>query len=123
MICVGRGEGGAFPGGRKWESLRKARILAEKLFLYDKYRSGGMTREQFVARTGSIGVRVEEIGKVEDRIERMEGCGSQEGGGLRWKGSQLFGSLIKRCCGRGIEWIRVFGEGQIEVVGKYRCES
>ena len=80
MICVGRGEGGAFPGGRKWESLRKARILAEKLFLYDKYRSGGMTREQFVARTGSIGVRVEEIGKVEDRIERMEGCGSQEGG-------------------------------------------
>ena len=40
-----------------------------------------MTREQFVARTGSIGVRVEEIGKVEDRIERMEGCGSQEGGG------------------------------------------
>ena len=71
--------------GRKLESLRreKERISAEKMFLYDKYRSGGMTREQFKARTGSMGVRVEEIGKemgeAEDGIERLKGCGSRDG--------------------------------------------
>ena len=51
--------------GEKLHSLRKEkeRLSAEKMFLYDRYRSGGMTREQFKARTGSMGVRVEEIGK------------------------------------------------------------
>lgn len=51
--------------GEKLDSLRKEkeRLSAEKMFLYDKYRSGGMTREQFKTRTGSMGVRGEEIGK------------------------------------------------------------
>ena len=67
------------------DALRKEkeRLSAEKMFLYDKYRSGGMTREQFKARTGSMGVRVEEIGKemgeAEDGIERLKGCGSRDG--------------------------------------------
>ena len=50
--------------GKKLDALRKEkeRLSAEKMFLYDKYRSGGMTREQFKARTGAMAVRIEEIG-------------------------------------------------------------
>lgn len=109
--------------GRKLESLRreKERISAEKMFLYDKYRSGGMSREQFVARTGSMGVRVEEIGKemgeAEDGIERLKGCGSREGEAVL-EGIAALREFDKGVLRKGIERIRVFGEGQIEVVWK-----
>ncbi len=109
--------------GRKLESLRreKERISAEKMFLYDKYRSGGMSREQFVARTGSMGVRVEEIGKemgeTEDGIERLKGCGSQEGEAVL-EGIAALREFDKGVLRKGIERIRVFGEGQIEAVWK-----
>ena len=48
-----------------------------------------MTREQFKARTGSMGVRVEEIGKemgeAEEGIERLKGAAPRRGR-LCWKG-------------------------------------
>jgi len=109
--------------GRKLESLRreKEQISAEKMFLYDKYRSGGMTREQFVARTGSMGVRVDEIGiemeEAEDRIEGLKGCGSQEGEAVL-EGIAALREFDKGVLRKGIERIRVFGEGRIEVVWK-----
>lgn len=109
--------------GKKLDALRKEkeRLSAEKMFLYDKYRSGGMTREQFVARTGNMGVRVEEIGKemgeVEDGIERLKGCGSQEGESAL-DGIVALREFDKGVLRKGIERIRVFGEGQIEVVWK-----
>ena len=105
--------------------LSSGKLVAPKgdniQFLYDKYRSGGMSREQFVARTGSMGVRVEEIGKemgeTEDGIERLKGCGSQEGEAVL-EGIAALREFDKGVLRKGIERIRVFGEGQIEVVWK-----
>lgn len=71
--------------GKKLDALRKEKeqLSAEKMSLYDKYRSGGMMREQFKVRTGVMAVRIEKIGmemeEAEGRIERLKGCGSQEG--------------------------------------------
>lgn len=109
--------------GKKLDALRKEkeRLSAEKMFLYDKYRSGGMTREQFEARTGSMGVRVEEIGKemgeAEDGIERLKGCGSRDGETVL-EGIAALREFDKGVLRKGIERIRVFGEGRIEVVWK-----
>lgn len=109
--------------GKKLDALRKEkeRLSAEKMFLYDKYRSGGMTREKFKARTGSMGVRVEEIGKemgeAEDGIERLKGCGSQEGEAVL-EGIAVLLEFDKGVLRKGIERIRVFGEGRIEVIWK-----
>lgn len=108
---------------KKLDALRKEkeRVSAEKVFLYDKYRSEGMTREQFKARTGSMGVRIEEIGKemgeAEDRIERLKRCHSQEGEAVL-EGIAALREFDKGVLRKGIERIRVFGDGQIEVVGR-----
>ncbi len=109
--------------GKKLDALRKEkeRLSAEKMFLYDKYRSGGMTQEQFKARTGAMAVRIEEIGmemeEAEGRIERLKGCGSQEGETVL-EGITALREFDKGVLRKGIERIRVFGEGRIEVVWK-----
>ena len=109
--------------GEKLDSLRKEkeRLSAEKMFLYDKYRSGGMTREQFKAMTREMAVRIEEIGKgmgeAEEGIERLKGCGSREGEAVL-EGIAALREFDKGVLRKGIERIRVFGEGRIEVVWK-----
>lgn len=109
--------------GKKLDALRKEkeRLSAEKMFLYDKYRSGGMTREQFKARTGAMAVRIEEIGmemeEAEGRIERLKGCGSQEGETVL-EGITALREFDKGVLRKGIERIKVFGKGRIEVVWK-----
>lgn len=109
--------------GKKMASLRKEkeRLSAEKMFLYDKYRSGGMTREQFKIEAERIAVRIEEIGRereeAEDKMEALKGCGSQEGEAVleRIVALQEFDKAVLR---KAIDRIRVYGEGRIEVVWK-----
>lgn len=68
-----------------------------------------------------MGVRVEKIGKemgeVEDGIGRLKGCGSQEGEAAL-EGIAALREFDKGVLRKGIERIRVFGEGRIEVVWK-----
>lgn len=68
-----------------------------------------------------MGVRVEEIGKemgeAEDGIERLKGCGSQEVEAVL-EGIAALREFDKGVLRKGIERIRVFGEGRIEVVWK-----
>lgn len=64
---------------KRLASLRKEkeRLSAEKIFLYDKHRSGKMTREQFKAEAEGIAVRIEKIGReredAEAKIESLKG--------------------------------------------------
>lgn len=82
---------------------------------------GGMTREQFKAMTREMAVRIEKIGKemgeAEDGIERLKGCGSREGEAVL-EGIAALREFDKGVLQKGIEKIRVFGEGRIEVVWK-----
>lgn len=68
-----------------------------------------------------MGVRVEEIGKemgeAEDGIERLKGCGSRDGETVL-EGIAALREFDKGVLRKGIERIRVFGEGRIEVVWK-----
>lgn len=109
--------------GKKMASLRKEkeRLSAEKMFLYDKYRSGGMTREQFKVEAERIAVRIEEIGRereeAEDKMEALKVCGSQEGEAVL-EGIAALQEFDKAVLRKAIDRIRVYGEGRIEVVWK-----
>ena len=68
-----------------------------------------------------MSVRVEEIGiemeEAEDRIEGLKRCGSQEGEAAL-EGIAALREFDKGVLRKGIERIRVFGEGRIEVIWK-----
>ncbi len=109
--------------GKKLASLRKEkeRLSAEKMFLYDRYRSGKMTREQFKAEAEGIAVRIEEIGResedAEAKIESLKGCSSQEGEAVL-EGIAVLQEFDKAVLRKAIDRIKVYGEGHIEVVWK-----
>lgn len=56
-------------------------------------------------------------GEAEDGIERLKGCGSREGEAVL-EGIAALREFDKGVLRKGIERIRVFGEGRIEVVWK-----
>lgn len=98
----------------------KKRLTTLKLLMYDKYKSGQMTREQFKAESSSIAEQIDEIkvllAESEEKVGNIKGTGFGEEDSLNEIAAlQGFDKAVLR---KAIDRIKVFGDGRIEVIWK-----